>query len=532
MDCTATRISYKNSGYFTPIVIDYIDGKESLKSFYQHPVSIKGVEQAIHERNKFPTNRALLVEQLRLQYTGLTLSDKQESHLKALLSENSFTICTAHQPNIFTGPLYFIYKIVHAIRMADDLSKQLPDYQFIPVFYMGSEDADLDELGSINLGDNKLIWHTKQSGAVGRMKVDKSFLHLIDAVAGQVLVHPYGQELIDIFCAAYSEGKTIQQATLELVHALFAEYGLLVLIPDNAQLKRVFSSIVKKELTEQFSAKTVQPVIEELSKQYKVQAAGREINLFYLIDDKRERISFQDSKFKIENTKLIFTKEEILEEVEVHPERFSTNVILRGLFQEMILPNIAFIGGGAEIAYWLELKTLFERSSVPFPMLLLRNSFWWLDKKGAALIAKLGFKPEDFFAHDDTLINKLVLRESKHETKLNGAFEQAEFFYEALKAKAADVDITLTEHIDALKTKAIHRLKELEKKILRAEKRKYHDQERQIKRIRHQYFPYGGLQERFDNISLYYARYGKAFIKTLYNYSPVFEQVFTIIQEL
>lgn len=531
MDCTAKRISYKNSGYFTPIVIDYIDEKESLKPFYQHPVSLKGVEQAIKERSNYSTNRQLLVEQLRLQYKGLTLSDKQESHLKALLSTNSFTICTAHQPNIFTGPLYFIYKIIHAIRMADDLSKQLPAYQFIPVFYMGSEDADLDELGRINLGGDKLIWHTKQTGAVGRMKVDKSFLQLIDAIAGQVLVHPHGQELINIFRAAYSEGKTIQQATLELGHALFAEYGLLVLIPDNAELKRVFSPIVKKELTEQFSGKAVQPVIDELSRQYKVQAGGREINLFYLIDDKRERISYEDSKFKIENLKLEFDEAGILNELGSHPERFSANVILRGLFQEMILPDIAFIGGGAEIAYWLELKTLFERSSVPFPMLLLRNSFWWLDQKGAEQIAKLGFAVEDFFAHDDILLNKLVIRESKNDTRLNGAFEQAEAFYEALKSKAADVDITLTEHIDALKTKSIHRLKELEKKILRAEKRKYHDQERQIKKIRHQYFPHGGLQERFDNISLYYARYGKAFIKSLYDHSPALEQEFTIIQE-
>lgn len=532
MDCTAKRISYKDSGYFTPVVIDYIEGKETLKPFYQHAVNPEGVRMAIEARQQFNTNRQFLVEQLRLQYKGLKISDKQESHLKALLSNNSFTICTAHQPNIFTGPLYFIYKIVHAIRMADDLARQFSSYNFIPVFYMGSEDADIEELGRINLGGDKLVWNTKQTGAVGRMKVDKPFLQLIDAIAGQVLVHPHGQELIDIFRSAYTEGKTIQQATLELVHALFAEYGLLVLIPDNAELKRVFNPIVKKELTEQFSGKAVQPVIESLSKQYKVQAGGREINLFYLIDDKRERISFEDSKFKIENSKLSFTEEEVLTELESHPERFSANVILRGLFQEMILPNIAFIGGGAEVAYWLELKTLFERSSVPFPILLLRNSFWWLDKKGAELIAKLGFTSEDFFAHDDVLLNKLVIRESKNDTRLNGAFEQAEVFYDALKSKAADIDITLTEHIDALKTKTIHRLKELEKKILRAEKRKYHDQERQIKKIRHQYFPHGGLQERYDNISMYYARYGKAFIKTLYDHSPSLGQLFTIIQEL
>ncbi len=531
MDCTAQRIAYASTGYFTPIVTDYLQGHKNLEPFYQYRPDMNGMRNAIEARKQFHTNRNLLVEELKKQYAGLTLSKKQESNLDNLLKANTFTITTAHQPNIFTGPLYFIYKILHAVKLAEDCKKEMPEYDFVPVFYMGSEDADLDELGYVNVGGEKLVWPTKQTGAVGRMKVDKALLKLIDAIAGQAMVHPYGEDWISLLKKAYTEGKTIQQATLEIVHALFAEYGLLVLIPDNANLKRVFNPVVKKELQEQFSGKAVQQTIESLNKHYKVQAAGREINLFYLLDDKRERITMENSKFKIQNSKFEFTEEEILSELQDHPDRFSANVILRGVFQETILPNIAFIGGGGELAYWLELKDVFATAGVPYPVLVLRNSFWWLRKNDAEKISKLKFEVADFFHKEDVLMNKLVERDSKNDVKLNGAFEEAQQFYAVLREKAAVVDQTLANHVNALKEKSLYRLLELEKKMLRAEKRKYSDQKRQINHIKEKYFPGHGLQERHDNLSLYYAQYGAAFIRTIYQHSAGAEQEFVVLTE-
>jgi len=356
-------------------VIDYLNAAEQLQPFYNYPVSLQGIQQSIEARKQFNTNRHLLVDALTTQYNGVNLSASQQNNLNLLLSENTFTITTAHQPNIFTGPLYFIYKILHAAKLSAELKQQLPQYDFVPVYYMGSEDADLDELGFINLNGEKLIWQTHQTGAVGRMQVDKAFIKLIETIHGQLGVEQYGNTLIDLFKQYYTEGKTIQQATLALVNHLFADYGVLVVVPDNALLKKQFQSVVEKELTEQFSHQAVEATIHQLSKHYKVQAGGRDVNLFYLIDDKRERIEISNVKFQISNLKISWTKDEILTELENHPERFSANVILRGVFQETILPNIAFIGGGGELAYWLELKKVFEAVNVPYPMLIVRNSF-------------------------------------------------------------------------------------------------------------------------------------------------------------
>ncbi|MBS1626748.1 MAG: bacillithiol biosynthesis cysteine-adding enzyme BshC [Bacteroidetes bacterium] len=530
MESNCGYIPYKNTGYFSKLVIDYLEENKNLQNFYNYSVSIEGIQQSIQARKLFNTNRKLLVNELYNQYQNIPLSNKQKSNLELLLNENTFTITTAHQPNIFTGPLYFIYKIIHAIKLADDLNETLKEYQFIPVYYMGSEDADLDELGFININGEKLIWNTKQTGAVGRMKVDKAFVELIEKIYGQVGVYTYGKELIEIFKKCYVEGKTIQQATLALVNELFAEYGLLILIPDNAALKKSFENVIQKELTEQFSHSIVAQTSTELSKHYKVQANGRELNLFYLYENKRSRVVLHNSQFTIDDSSLTFTQEEILNELKNYPERFSGNVILRGAFQETILPNIAFIGGGGELAYWLELKNVFSAVNVPYPMLILRNSFLLFTKQQEENLLKLGFVIEDLFKSKSILMNELVKRESDKQLDLSKEIAEIKNIYQQLKNIAQQVDATLQQHTEALQVKTLKQIINLEKKILRVEKRKFTTQAIQLSKIKEHLFPTNNLQERVENFSLLYAKQGKKIIREIYNVSKGLSQEFTILQ--
>ncbi|MDP1971619.1 MAG: bacillithiol biosynthesis BshC, partial [Sediminibacterium sp.] len=311
MDCSTQYLPYEKTGYFSKIVQDYLQQHENLKPFYLHDTNINGVQSAMKVRDLHPVNRKVLVEELAEQYQGIAITTQVQQHIQDLLLPNAYTITTAHQPNIFTGPLYFIYKIIHTIRLAAELGEQYPDKKFIPVYYMGSEDADLDELGFVNIGGEKLVWNTTQTGAVGRMKVDKAFISLIHSIAGQVGVLPFGNELTQLFSTCYTMGKTIQQATLELVNALFGSYGLVVLVPDNARLKSLFVPVIEKELTLQFSQQIVATTIGQLQENYKVQAAGRPINLFYLIDDKRERIEYNNGMYEVVALNIQFTQEAI-----------------------------------------------------------------------------------------------------------------------------------------------------------------------------------------------------------------------------
>lgn len=532
MHFNSLRIPYRQTGAFSKIALDYIEQSGSLTPFAAHELSADGIQSAIEARKLFPTNREVLVQELLKQYYGIDTTEKVKTNIALLRQEGTFTVTTAHQNNIFTGPLYFVYKILHAVKLAETFKASFPQYEFVPVYYMGSEDADLAELNHIQLGGKKLEWKTKQTGAVGRMKVDKDLSGLIEQIKGQLGVLPCGDEITRLLAASYSPGRTIQEGTFRLVNSLFAEYGLIVLIPDNAELKRQMIPVFEDELINRKSSAIVNKTGEDLQKSgYKIQASPREINLFYLEENSRERIEQVQDGWAIVNSGKKLTQEELLNELNGKPECFSPNVILRGLYQETILPNIAFIGGGGETAYWLQLKDLFEAYKVPFPVLLLRNSFLLVEKKWQEKIAKLGFSITDFFASEQELVNRLVSRDSANNLDISEAINEAATVYNKLAKQTATIDKSLEPHTEALKKTAVNKLQELQKKIVRAEKRKFAEQQHQVHVIKENLFPGGGLQERYDNICWYYAKFGREIISRLYENSLSLEQEFVVLAE-
>lgn len=528
MDCTSRFLPYERTGLFSGLVVDYLNNKESVRPFFSHPDDLRGIQSAIAERSAFDTDRALISEVFSNLYRE-NATDLQQLHIQQLASPLTFTICTAHQPNIFTGYLYFVYKILHTIRLAAFLKTELPQYNFVPVYYMGSEDNDLEELGQMKVDGVKMEWKTNQQGAVGRMKVDKPLLQLIAQLEGQLGVHTHGQELISILRDSYQEGTDIANATFRLVNHLFSTYGLLVLIADDPRLKKKMAAVFTEDLFSHIPHNLVKQSGEALQSHYKVQVNPREINLFYLNEGVRERIVEDGGGFKVENTDTWFSQDGIKKELEDRPERFSPNVVLRALYQETILPNIAFIGGGAEVAYWLEMKRLFDHYRVPFPVLVLRNSFLVGSKEQEEKLADFGFTIEDLFLPEFDLIDKYVRARSTNSLDVQDETVSAAKLFDGFKLKAAAIDHTLVQHMEALHTKLQKQIHEAGKKMLRAEKRKFEVQRNQLLKLKGQLFPNGNLQERVDNFMPYYARYGNAFIDKLYQHSPALEHQFIIL---
>lgn len=529
MNAECSTLSYAETGAFTKLANDYVACAETIKPFFRHPVSEEGLKAAIAARKSFATPRKVLQEVLAEQYAGTGLNDFQQKHFDALSDENTFTIVTAHQPNLFTGPLYFLYKILHVIRIADDLNAKWHDYHFVPVYYMGSEDADIDELNHIYTGTDKLTWHTQQAGAVGRMHTE-GIAPLIDQLNGQFGFLPHGQEIIEMLRRAYEGSSNIAEATFKLVNDLFASFGLLVLIADHPTLKTQFIPVMERELKEQFSSKLVADTIAKLGEHYKVQAAGRDINLFFLFDDgRRERIEKTGDRYRVLFSELHFSEAEIIAELHEHPERFSPNVILRGLYQETILPNIAFVGGGGELAYWLELKDVFEATGVPYPVQILRNSLLLVPPKAAALQKKLGLSNGELFLpllqQEDILVARLHGKLPDTETAKVAVAE----LYEKLREQAATIDSTLSPHVGALQARVLKGLQGLEKKMQRAERRKLKDESAQLEKLKAMLFPKDKLQERLENMVPYYAQYGAGLLQLLYENSLTLEHEFTVL---
>jgi len=519
-------ISYKDTGFFSQTVIDYIDNAPQLRPFYKYRPNINGFAELLANK-KVIADREVLAAVLKEQYAvisdfGFSISDLVRENLELLKSDNTYTITTGHQLNIFAGPLYFIYKIVTAIKLAAELKASFPDKNFVPVYWMASEDHDFAEINYTNIGGKKVHWWYEAAGATGRINPD-SMRQALNEYKGVLGLEGHASELAAIVEKAYTGFDKLADATRYLVNALFGKYGLVIIDADDARFKKQFAPIIERDIIEQNSFKNITATNEELQKLgVHIQVNPREINFFYLQDRSRERIVFENDSYHVLNTETRFTKEQLQQEIAAHPECFSPNVVMRPLYQECILPNIAYIGGGAEVVYWLELKSTFEHYRVDFPVLILRNSGLVIRKESAAKIAKMELSTADLFKTTDAIKNDWIKKHSEHTLTLQEEWRELQNVFEKIKLRSFKVDNTLAPSAEAVQARLKHAIDNLEKKLVKAEKRNYHTRLEQIDQIKAELFPKDSLQERTENFGLLYVKWGQQFIDELVkNFEPL-----------
>jgi len=290
---------------------------------------------------------------------------------------------------------------------------------------------------------------------------------------------------------------------------------LVIIDANDKELKTLFSSHVKDELLNSTSFNQVTETNKELSKHISIQVNPREINLFYLKKNLRDRIVLEENLYKVNNTDISFSKDEILEELENHPERFSPNVIMRPLYQEVILPNLCYIGGGGELAYWFQLKDYFSKVNIPFPILLLRNSVLIQTKQQAEKLNKLDISKEDVFLKRDAFINKKVREISNIDIDFSLLKNQLQEQFKQLYSLAEKTDKSFLGAVKAQEIKQLKGLSNLEKRLLKAQKRKLSDQVSRMTEIQTELFPNQSLQERNANFSELYLEFGDQLIQQL-----------------
>ena len=522
-------ISYQNSGYFTPLMNDYLNQKSNLQALYNHFPTIENFEkQLIEKQLNYNSNiRKIVVSVLNKQYESVTISHLTKKNIALLLEENTFTITTGHQLNLFTGPLYFLYKIISTIKLTEKLKIKYPTYNFVPIYWMATEDHDFEEINYFNFKDKKFKWNKESTGPVGRLSTEglQEILSIFEKELGSA---SNAIEIKKLFESAYANIDTLANATRKLANELFGSYGLVIIDADNSQLKRQFIPYIKEELLQNTSYKKVRETLVQLKK-YPTQVNPREINLFYIEDNLRERILFENGKYKINNTKIEFSENGILELVDTNPEKFSPNVLLRPLYQEVILPNLCYIGGGGEITYWLELKATFQACKCTFPILLLRNSALLVTQKQSDKLTKLGLTWIDLFSKQEELINRKVLEISEIPIDFSTQKNILKQQFSDLYAIANQTDKSFLGAVKAQEAKQIKGLENLEKRLLKAQKKKYVAELQRIIDLQNELFPNHSLQERKANFSEFYLESGKVLIEKLSAKLNPLEFNFTIL---
>ena len=515
------KIPFEATHAFTPFFLDYIHQKESLKPFYgRFPVIENFKDQLTEKSGSFPMqHRDVLVASLLNQYKNFDTPDAVKANLEKLKHQNTFTITTGHQLNIFTGPLYFIYKIITVINTCKQLKQAYPQHDFVPVYWMASEDHDYDEIKSFRLYGKKYTWETTQQGAVGRFHTDE-FKKLLAEIPGEIA----------LFKNAYTKHRKLSDAVRYYVNALFGSEGLIIVDGDDQSLKKLFIPAFESDLFEQRHKPLVDQADQALEANgYKTQIHCREINLFYLEDGLRSRIEKIGEKYTVVDTDISFTAAELRGLVQQSPEKFSPNVVLRPLYQEMILPNLAYVGGPAELVYWLQLKGIFDHHRIPFPVLMPRNFALIMDAPLARKFDKTGLSIEELFLPKDRLFNQVVLKTSTADLTLNGEKKAIEDYFTRIQENVTQIDKTLGPLVGAEQQRVIKGLLRIEQKVLRAEKRKHADLLRQVEAVKDALFPNGSLQERTDNF-LNFAQTDQQFIPTLIRSLDPFNFSFSIMR--
>lgn len=478
------HLDLASTGQFPDLLLDYLSGSPSLAPFRSFSPNLAGFEQAIAAR-KFD-RRSELVEALHLQYAHIGTNE----HINALSDPHTFTVTTGHQLNIFTGPLYVIYKLVTTIRLAEELKKAFPKHTFVPVYWMATEDHDLAEIASFSLFGKKYTWDTDQKGAVGRMD-PATLQNVLDELP----------EPMPLFADAYTQEPTLAHAVRRYIHQLFGDKGLIVVDGDDPLLKHALQPVMEADIFHQIAEPLVKKAtqgLEELG--YKSVIHPREINFFYLKDHLRARIVRENEGFQVLGTDIFFTQPEMQVEITQFPERFSPNVVLRPVYQELILPNIAYIGGPSEIPYWLQLKSLFDALQVDFPVLLPRNFALLVPPAHQKKLTKLGVDVDELFDEPQILKKRFLERISNKSLSLAFEIDEIGEVMRRIAARAAEIDATLVPAVEAEQAKVYHQINNLEKRIKKAEERHHETAIQQVMGLQEKLFPGGSGQERVENL--------------------------------
>ena len=515
-EVAVTRIPFRESGQFAQRDVAYAERDADLLSFAVHQPTVESFAAAIAERQSFPCDRASLVEVLNEQYAGYGIKAKNRpAQLSQLADEKTFCVVTAHQASLFLGPLYYVYKILSAVALSRKLAEAYPEFSFVPVFVLGAEDHDLDEIDHVRVGGKTYQWQTGQTGATGRMKL--TGIEEVRKLVGDALGDSTSaQRLRTLVERCYQPGRTLGVATAHFVAELFGQYGVVVANLDDLRFKRNFAPYIRREVIERVSEPLVAETVTRLeSAGYRQQAHARSINFFYLQDGRRDRIEYEGGTYTVLDTPLRFSAAEMEREIREHPERFSPNVVMRPLLQEVSLPNLAYVGGGGELAYWLERKTQFAEFGVPMPVLVRRDSAWWITYEQQRRLSKLGLVQQDFLGDKHQLLRRVASEQADIAIDYSEQRDRLQQTLQDISASAKQVDPTLEAHVLAKAALLDKELVALEKRLVRRLKKQEADSVQRTEQLYDELLPGGGLQERKDSFMNLYARWGDGFFDAL-----------------
>ncbi len=515
---------------FSRLFVDYVNNYSRVKDFFAGDF-----RDERHWRSSLETvshrsiDRSSLVQVLLNQNRDYHCGVKTLANIDLLLNENTVAIITGQQVGLFSGPLYALYKTLTALKLAERLSHQYPDYNFVPVFWLEGEDHDIEEVSSFTLFNsaNELLrlqyqyedkTGGKNIGAVGELIFDDSIVTLFDNLRQSLLPTEFSPKVIELFETAYQKGMTFSRAFIHLFSVLLEDSGLIFFDPHNLITKKILTPIFEHELKN--VSRTCQLVVaqsELVEQQYHAQVKPRSVNLFMFHHGGRYALEPHPEGFSLKGTRKTFSVDEVLAFLHTDQNLFSPNVVLRPICQDYLFPTLAYVAGPSEVAYFAQFKLLYEHFGIPEPIIYPRASATIVEERIRKVIDKFSLRVEDFFGDIDLLKGRVTstISDFKVEELFSNTFGTVSESLTSLKGGLESIDSTLVPAMENTLTRMQAALNTLKEKTIAAQKRQHNISLRQLDRVSINLFPHSNLQEREMNLIYYLNKYGLEFLRWL-----------------
>ena len=486
-----------------------------IDNFYEEKSIL---EKTLDKKSVFADdNRKILVDQLKKQYSKIKVSKETSKNIDLLIESNSFTITTGHQLNIFSGPLMVIYKIAQVISISKHLNSKIKDFNYVPIFWLASEDHDFDEISSVNISNQQIKWEfDSENISVGKIILN-DFKEVSDAYKTNITDSDFKSELEKLIDQSYNDGNSLSFSTLKFINSLFGHLGLIVIDSDVKVFKKLFIENFKNEIIDSRCKVDTENQITKIKKKiqsYKPQVNPSEINFFKITSNGRKRIRRKNKQILVDDEKEYSIKQ-LIDQIDLNPELFSPNVLMRPLFQEKILPNICYIGGPNELKYWMQLKLFFDKSNILYPILMLRSSALIIDQKTATKITKSDVEIEYFTKSIEALLDYKLKKLSSISINFDSIKKTLNNQFDELRVISSKTNKSFQGALNAQEKKQMKGIEELEKKLTKAEKKNHEEQLNNIKMIFESLNPNNVDQERYLNFANFYSKKGHALIDFL-----------------
>lgn len=507
---------------------DYVHAFGRVASFYARDPRDRGAYEAQAKQCEArPYRREELCTVLRRQNQGWNAPPIVSQRIEDLGRAEAVTVVTGQQTGLFGGPLFTLYKAVTAVHLAAHQQREL-GRPVIPVFWMASEDHDVAEADHIQLLDRAgtlvSLRHTQWGSPAGfipaNLRLGQAILETLDQAWGLLPPTEFAPVLREALTQAYTPERTLAEGFARWMTHLLGQSGLVLADSADPALKRLAAHVLQQEVEEAPRSSqcilTASESLRALGYPVQIEARSDGVNCF-LLQEGRHGLAKDGDGFRLRDSRQIIPAADLRRLVQEEPERLSPNVALRPVVQDALFPTIAYVGGPGELAYFAQLRPVYQAFDVPMPLIIPRASLTLVDPRTLQLLERFHLSLPELTLEPEQLASRVLRAQfpADFEATLAKARQGVNEIFREVGEAIARVDPTLKATVGQTSGHLRGHLDQLERKAVQALKRRETETRPQLQRLREALMPGGRPQERVLSALPFLARYGPALLEMI-----------------